>query len=285
VSRASFVNEPRRGAWLAPSSLAVAALVLGVDYAFKRFCSHASASELDFLLAPSTALVELVTGHAFVAERGAGYISRDAHLIIAPACSGANFAVVAFTSLALGFVGRFSSRGTRAAWLVGAAGIAYAVTLVANAARISLALTLERGHALAGWLSAGATHRAVGVAIYLGALVATYLAVERALGKRALDVRLPLGCYVAVTLATQLLGGAYRYPEFNLHAAVVLGATTLAGVVLWGMYRADDREVTRTVGGDDRDARVRHRMAGRRCRGECALPGQGDAALVPRPLA
>lgn len=266
-------------------TLAVAAPVLGSDYAFKRFCSQASASELDFLLAPSAALVERLTGHVFVAERGAGYLSREAHVIIAPACSGANFAIIAFTSLALGFVGRFSSRLAALAWLGVAAVAAYAVTLVANGARISLALTLERAPALTETLSAGAIHRGVGVAIYLGTLVALYLAAERAFGQRTVNVRLPLACYLAVTLVTPLLGGAYHCREFISHAVVVLGATTCAGAVLWGVYRADEREVTRMGAGDDRNARVRRRMALHRCGGERALPGQGDAALVPPPVA
>lgn len=279
------VSEPRGGAWLAPWTLALTTLVLGLDYAFKRFCSGASATELDFLLAPSAALVHGVTGYDFVAESGAGYVSREAHVIIAPACSGANFAIIAFTSLALGFLGRFASRLASLVWLAVAAATAYAATLVANAARISLALHLEHSRALSGWFSAGAVHRAVGVAIYLGALVALYLVAERAFGRRTADVRLPLGCYVAVTLATPLLGGAGLCPEFISHATVVLGATTLAGVVLWGLYRADDRAVTRTLAGGRRDPRVPRGMDARGRRGERSLPGQGDAALVPRSLA
>ncbi|HEX5100646.1 MAG TPA: exosortase K [Polyangiaceae bacterium] len=278
-------GEPRGGAWLAPWSLALAAVVLSFDYAFKRFCSQASATELDFLLGPTTALVRLVTGYAFVAESGAGYVSRDAHVIIAPACSGANFAIVAFTSLALGFGYRFASRLTSLAWLVVAGTTAYALTLVTNAARISLGLAFERSHALSAWFSAGAVHRGVGVAMYLGALVAIYLTAERVLGRRAVNVRFPLACYVAVTLATPLLGGAYHCPEFISHAMVVLGATTLAGVVLWGLHRADDKAVTRTLAGDDRDAHVPGRVDALERGRERSLPGQGDAALVPRPLA
>jgi exosortase K len=285
VSPARTASEPRGGAWLAPWTLGLAALVLGFDYAFKRFCSQASATELDFFLAPSAALVHVVTGHDFVAESGAGYVSREAHVIIAPACSGANFAIIAFTSLALGFLGRFASRLASLAWLAVAAATAYAVTLVANAARISLALSLEHSHALGASFSSGAVHRAVGVAIYLGALVALYLVAERAFGRRDADVRIPLACYVAVTLATPLLGGAGLCPEFISHATVVLGATTLAGVVLWGLYRADDRAVTRTLAGYRRDPRVHGGVAARGRRGERSLPGQGDATLVPRPLA
>jgi exosortase K len=278
-------SGPPGAGWLAPWSLALAALVLGGDYLFKRFCSHASATELDFLLAPSTALVHLVTGYDFVAESGAGYVSREAHVIVAPACSGANFAVIAFTSLALGNACRFARRLASLAWLVVAAATAYALTLVANAARISLGLAFAHGHTLSGSFSAGSVHRAVGVAIYLGALLAMHFAAERAFGRRAADLRLPLACYVAVTLATPLLGGAYHCPEFISHAAVVLGATTLAGVVLWGLHRADDRAVTRTLAGDRPDARVPRRMDVRRRGGERSLPRQGDATLVPRPLA
>jgi len=274
-------QAPSRGARLEPWTLAPGALVLALDYAFKRFAAHASASELDFLLGPTTALVRGVTGHDFVAERGAGYISREAHVIIAPACSGANFAIVLFTALGLGFLGRFSRRRARLGWLLVAAALAYAATLLANAARISLALTLERSHVLAFWFPAAAVHRAVGVAVYLVALLALHAALARILGQRRFDARLPLACYVLVTFATPLLGGAPLGPKFFSHAAVVLGATTLAGAVLWllGDWR------TRRDERGSAHARVPRRVARARCGGERALPRQGDAALVPRPVA
>jgi len=256
------------------------ALVLALAYVFKRFASHASASELDFLLAPTAALVRAVTGHEFVAESGAGYVSREAHLIIAPACSGANFAIVAFASLGIGFLGRFSSLRARFAWLFAAAALAYFATLFANAARISLALGAERNHVFSPWLSGAAVHRAVGVGIYLGALLALHGAVTLMLGRQRFGANLPLICYVLLTLVTPVLGGAYLGPKFISHAAVVLGATTVTGGVLWLLRGRVPRRVER---GSD-DPRVRRRVALARRGGERSLPRQGNAALVPGPV-
>jgi len=278
VSREPFGRERLL---LSPWTVALGVLVLGMDYGFKRFASHASATELDFLLRPTATLVAAVTGHAFVAESGAGHVSRDAHLIITPACSGANFAIVAFTSLSLGFLGRFLGPHRKIAWLPLAAALAYAATLFANAARISLALVAERDGWFAPWLSNSAVHRAVGVSVYLGGLLALYAVTARALGTRHGDPRLPLACYVLVTLVTPVLGGAYLGREFILHAAVVLGATTTAGVVLWVLRG----RVTLGSHGEGRDLCLRRSVARARCGGERPLPGQGDAALVPRPVA
>jgi len=262
-------------------SAALGALVLALAYLFKRFASHASASELDFLLGPTAALVRAVTGHEFIAESGAGYVSREAHLIIAPACSGANFAIVAFTSLGICFLGRFSSLRARLIWLLAAAVVTYGATIFANAARISLALGAERSDLFAPWLSDAAVHRAVGVSVYLGALLGLHGAVTHVLGQRRFEAGLPLACYVLVTLATPLLGGAYLAPKFISHAAVVLGATSVTGVVLW-LLRG---RVTRRVEAGRDDAGVPRRVAPAERGGERSLPRQGNAALVPRPVA
>jgi len=280
VNQSVGTRGPRLRSWLAPWTLRLGALVLALDYAFKRFASQASATDLDFLLGPTASLVSAATGLEFVAERGAGHVSREAHLIIAPACSGANFAIVAFTSLTLGFLGRFTSPRRALAWLPVAAGLAYAATILANAARITLALGAERGELFAPWLSGAAVHRAVGVGVYLCGLLALYGVVARALGRRG-DARLPLACYVLVTLVTPVLGGVYLGPAFILHAAVVLGATTFAGAVLWLLR---DR-VTLGLGGEGRDVRVRRGVARARCGRERPLPGQGDATLVPPAVA
>jgi len=255
------------------------ALVLAADYAFKRFCSQASATDLDFLLRPTAALVQLLTGHAFVAERGAGYFSRELLLVIAPACAGHNFSIVLFTALALVFVGRWPGARRKLAWLAASAALAVGAGIVTNSVRIALAVVLREHHVLAGHEA----HRALGVAVYLGALFVIFAGTFSALGGHGAKWALPFGIYLAVTLVTPLLGGAHAEGAFWHHAAVVFGATTLAGAMLW-LWHSDatafGRRKKRGVG----DTRVPGGVGGARRGGERSLPRQGDTPLVPAAL-
>ncbi|HSU38044.1 MAG TPA: exosortase K [Polyangiaceae bacterium] len=278
---------------IAPSAFGVrpadalgALAVFGADYGLKSFASHAGARELAPLLAPTAALVTAVSGHVFNAESGAGYVSRELRVVIAPACSGMNFAIVAFTALALGFVTRFRTPRAKALWLCAAAPLAYIATVLVNALRICLALAVGHELAASGVLSAQDAHRALGVCVYLGCLLGLCALAERAFGRRAGNASrnsaarsswmlLPLGSYVAVTVMTPLLHGAAR-GAFWTHAAVVGGAAGFVMAVLWltshfvgSSERSPGRVVARTAG----PAGVRFGLDVPERRGERSLPG------------
>ena len=63
------------------------AILLGA-LALKHFYSTASVNELRWILAPTTLLVELVSGRAFNFEMHAGYMSSDRSFLIASSCAG-----------------------------------------------------------------------------------------------------------------------------------------------------------------------------------------------------
>jgi exosortase K len=211
----------------------VVALAAAAAFATKRFYSQASATELGFVLAPTSALVALATGAEFEAEAGAGYVSREARFVIAPVCAGLNYAISAFAALALGFTPRIAGIPRKLAWLLAAAGVAFAATIVANAARISFAIAL-RGIVLPAWLSPEMLHRVEGVAVYLVSLWLLWAVVERWFSSRApswLGVMLPLALYLSVALLAPLLNGAGG--GYWRHAAgVVLTALALTGCAL-----------------------------------------------------
>lgn len=219
---------------------AVVLVVLGADYALKSFASHAGPRELAFLLAPTALLVSHATGRAFVAEAGAGYVSRELFVVIAPVCSGVNFAIVTFTALACGFFTRLVTPAHKFAWLGACAAFAYVVTLGANALRILAALAVRRWD-LHGVLSPAGAHRAVGIAVYLACLFGAS-AVARALfnrrgraprGTQRFDrVLVPLASYVAVTIVTPLLRGATSR-AFCEHTIMIVGAAGGLTLVLW----------------------------------------------------
>src|SRR5215475_926826 len=109
-------------------------------FALKLHYSTASADQLRWILAPTTALVELVSGASFEFESRAGYISRERGFLIAGSCAGVNFLITAF--LMLSIRNALGDRSKKASWafIPIAAVIAYLTTLVANATRIAIAL-------------------------------------------------------------------------------------------------------------------------------------------------
>ncbi|HEY8121197.1 MAG TPA: exosortase K, partial [Myxococcota bacterium] len=201
-------------------------------FALKAFYARASAEQLRFVLAPTAALVEGLTGVRFEAEPGAGYLSRERAYLIAPACAGLNYALAAFATLVLGFGARFPR--ARTAWLLASAVIAFAATLLVNAARIALDLALPAA-ALPAWLPRAQAHRLEGVALYLGSLWLLHAGVERCFAQRGPRWRaalLPLGAYLTVVLLLPALNGATARPEFWAHARVVLASALSLGAAL-----------------------------------------------------
>ncbi|HET9325395.1 MAG TPA: exosortase K [Candidatus Eisenbacteria bacterium] len=164
-----------RAWWDRTLNLAFIGLALGLAWGLKDFYRRAGFEELLWVLAPTRQLVEWLSGARFELEAGLGYLSRDHRFQIVPACAGVNFMIVAFASLACGLAHTCSTSRGRLALLLFSALAAYAATVVANAVRISTAITLHA--ATASWTRPGAEHlhTAVGVLIYslfLGGLFA-----------------------------------------------------------------------------------------------------------------
>src|SRR5215218_4974573 len=86
----------RRLTWGA--QLAIVALCA---LALKQYYSTATANELRWILAPTTALVELLSGRSFAFESYTGYMSSDHIFVIAVPCAGVNFLLTAFLMIAL----------------------------------------------------------------------------------------------------------------------------------------------------------------------------------------
>jgi exosortase K len=210
-------------------------LVLLGAYVLKRHYSLAGAEELGWILRPTAALVEIVTGRLFTWHSGAGFLNRESDVLIAPACAGVNFLIVALVAL-----GSLTMRTRRAlaklSWLAVVPLVAYAATLGVNAARITLWLWLRPllarsvGPELEGW------HRASGVVVYLSALFLLYAGASHALGREherrslgvvvgpLLKLGVPLALYLGVTLGVPLLNGGASTPYYA-HALQVLAVS------------------------------------------------------------
>src|SRR5437763_3562934 len=114
--------------------------VLVTAAGLKAWYSLAPVNDLWIVLTPTTWLVELVTGETFRFESYSGYVNADHTFLIAAACSGINFWIMAF--LMLGVLRLWSARERAVRWwnIPGFLLIAYLTTLIANTVRISIAL-------------------------------------------------------------------------------------------------------------------------------------------------
>jgi exosortase K len=201
--------------------------VLVCALALKLYYSTASADQLRWILAPTTACVELVSGTSFEFESHAGYMSGDRSFLIATSCAGVNFLITSFVMLS----GRklLSDRSKDIAWrfIPAAALIAYLATVVANTTRIAIALRLKRMSVEIGWLNPNQIHRFEGIVIYFGFLLLLFVASDKVSSKKtSSQLRqsfFPLLVYYAVMLGIPLANGAYRQgDDFWEHSLFVL---------------------------------------------------------------
>ena len=206
--------------WSAQLSIvALCALALKVYY------STATANDLRWILAPTTALVELLSGKRFEFESYAGYMSSDHTFVIAVPCAGVNFLITAFLMVALRRLWRERFHPIKWQFIPFAAVLAYVATLIANTTRIWLALELRaRAVAISG-LTNNQLHRLEGIVVYFSFLLLLFVLVERF--ESARPVRLarvlpfPLLVYYGTTLGIPLLNGSFRHAGFWEHAGFV----------------------------------------------------------------
>ena len=219
----------------APAALALALLVA---FGLKAHYSTAPVDRLGWIMRPTAGFVELCTGLPFEREAGAGYVNREHRVIIAKACAGINFLIMAFCMLTFTLVSR-AGTGCRPFLMVAAAlAAACAATVIVNGVRIMIALPHAGDAAGNGWLTAEQAHRLEGIVVYFAALTGLYCLARLVVGARirpAVAAFVPLGWYAAMTLGVPLLNGAMRNDPalFGEHALWVLGIPIfLSGVVL-----------------------------------------------------
>ena len=195
--------------------------------ALKSYYSSATADDLRWILAPTTALVALFSGQHFEFESYAGYMSSDHRFVIAVPCAGVNFLITAFLMVTLRRLWRERYRAIRWRFIPLAGLLAYVATIITNTTRIWLALELrERSVGISG-LTNNQLHRLEGIVVYFGFLLLLFLLLERF--ETATPLRLtrflpfPLAIYYATTLGIPLLNGAFRQRSaFVEHSVFVL---------------------------------------------------------------
>ena len=201
--------------------------------ALKHHYSTATPDQLRWILAPTTALVELLSGRSFEFESYTGYMSSDHTFVIAAPCAGVNFLITAFLMLGLRRLWRDRFQ-TSWSFIPVTAAIAYVTTLVANTARIFGALELQKHSVEVSWLTANQLHRLEGIGVYFGFLLLLFMLAER---RRAANparlLLIPLLIYYAITLGIPIANGSYKHgAPFWEHFGFVLALPLLLVIPL-----------------------------------------------------
>jgi exosortase K len=222
---------------------ALAALVtLAGGYLLKRMYSSAGADALSWVLTPSAAIAQLA-GVALVHEPGAGFISREAHMVVGPACAGVNFLLASWLALYLCLQG--GMRPERLVFVSAVClGTAYLVTISMNGLRIALAAQLFSLDIYSAVWTKARVHRLLGVVLYSGALLGLCLLAERVRHGMVQPLRAARGLYtglavyLGVSLVIPILNRAFlRNPaHFAEHALLTLaGALGVALLLRLGL--------------------------------------------------
>ncbi len=235
------VHALRNAAYLLPA--------LGLAVMIKYHYSRAGSEDLRWILWPTARLVELFSGIAFAEELHAGFISHSRGILIAPACAGVNFLVVAFSVAVVAGLRHIRKLNLQMAWLAAALISAYVVTICVNAARILASIYSYETRLFSLWIAPARLHLLEGVLIYCFFLSIFYRIIDGGLSRACspsasavsekqdprfrMTAALPSFCYLVVTLLVPLLHGAASGEpgRFAEHAAIVLTACCVVGLL------------------------------------------------------
>jgi exosortase K len=225
-------------------------LALSLAVGLKHHYSTAASEDLTWLLRPTAWLVERISGIPFAQEAGAGFVNYARRIVIAPACAGANFLIIAFCMAVFSGLHHMRHEGLKWLWLAGALIGAYGLTVFVNAVRIIVSIYSYGEDINFGWLMAQRMHRLEGVVIYFFFLCLFYRIIsavlpliERARSEAepsadslrwTLSGLVPLFWYGLITLAVPLLNSAPAREggRFAEHGGTVISGCLAVLVVL-----------------------------------------------------
>lgn len=222
-------------------------IVLAIAVLLKAHYSKAGSDELDWILQPTSALVELGSDIEFEKESLEGYVSQDKRIIIAPSCSGVNFMIIAFCLFTIPVIHLFHSKIIKLKFLFSGCLLAYGVTLLVNTIRIIASIHLYNADIYNGWITPDMVHRVTGIFIYFFFLYIFYFMIcsgvyylkntqvdsahlkqtKTATGFVPLKAGIvSLGFYVFFSIAVPFTNGAYQHYgiKFLQHSKIVAGA-------------------------------------------------------------
>jgi exosortase K len=235
-------------------SIALSILVVCIAWVLKHHYSIAQAKHLKWILTPTAAMVETISGYLFYFESDTGYINHDLRIIIAPACAGVNFLIAAFCMSFFCGIFKISGFKNKCFWLINCAAGAYIATIFVNAVRIWISIAAITADIHGGWFTPQRVHRMSGIIIYFFFLSGFYHIIQKIIyhiqagfpGKpktsisRAIHIGvLPLIFYWIITIVVPWLNKAHKKDPagFTEHSLTV-GVLSLAMFSIFFLARA-----------------------------------------------
>jgi exosortase K len=210
-------------------------LSLTIAWGLKYHYSRSHADDLDWMLAPTSYLVHMLSGTSFEKVERTGYVDHDSGIIIAPSCSGINFMIIVFClSIYIGLkkaVNIYSSFK----WILLSFTISYSCTVIINTFRILLSIYSFKTGVLQVWFSWETIHLLEGVLVYFVFLLIYYSLLVRFTGadpdkyptgflKQIKEGLVPMIFYFSITLFIPIInhGGFPPNKGFIYYAAIVM---------------------------------------------------------------
>jgi len=167
------------------SSKTLLVFIFLLTVALKLHTDYAPASQLRWILAPVTVLVEAQSGIPFHFDPVEGYMNPEESISIGRTCAGVNFIIIAWLmGFTLAWPQQRDFRQRLRAWLLHGV-CAYVLAVAVNAFRIVAAIGALNGSAHLEWLGKHKTHEALGIFIYFSFLLAYYFALRYFLKRHA----------------------------------------------------------------------------------------------------
>ena len=173
--------KPAQGKIFIRGNLIFLLVTLLVAFSLKYHYSQARSDDLVWILGPTAVLVEQFSGIDFEKEVHTGYVNNEHRVIIAPACAGVNFYIIAFCMAVFCGIPVIEPLRSKALWLTAGLISAYLLTLVVNALRIILAIYLYDVDMYSAWITPERVHRLVGTVIYFFFLYLFYRIIKKGL--------------------------------------------------------------------------------------------------------
>lgn len=236
------------------------ALGLIIALGLKYYYSGASSHSLQWILVPTSRLVEFLSGIHFERELHSGLVNHSHRFIIATPCAGINFLTIAFSTFFFSLTYRLKGIERKLLWLGISLGITYPLTLCANALRVIAAIYLYEADIYGGWMTPERIHRIEGTLIYFLFLLFAFITVERIVNHFLLErseegrdtaIRrkslhhmiyvclIPFFCYCFVALGIPLLNLSHRQngTKFLEHSLwVISSCLTILFLLFLGLF-------------------------------------------------
>lgn len=155
-------------------------LGLLIVISLKLYSDQAGSDELIWILRPTAWWTSILSGFTFTYEQGVGYVNHSLRFIIAPACAGLRFLMIACLMLVWSFVHRMDSRKKQLHWTLLSLPASCLITIFVNGIRITLSIILppliQNPESIIKNISSRQLHTAIGTLVYFLSLLVLYWA-------------------------------------------------------------------------------------------------------------